>query len=230
MALITPGPLTGLISGKVGGVVFTHGDSYDAVRINSKQIKSRTPLISLRQSYINKCLALWRGLTDGQQAVWETAGLRFPKTSRVGETYYLSGYSLCLACNLKLLSYGRATITDGDLDDLLDVESYEELLGEPNSLVAEFSSTTIPAGYNIGFWAAPPGSSGRHKSHPGYYKLVKVISSLAEVEHDFFADYIAVYGMSALRVGSSVYSYVEYVDVDSGLSTSKQFQSCIVTA
>jgi hypothetical protein len=230
MALVIPGPLVEVLSGKVGGVCFLNGSTYKAVRGLTKQTRSRSPLMSNIQSHVSIVLSAWRDLSSAQQLEWTSTALRFPHTSRVGTTYFLTGYQFFMSLNLKLLSTGFTVRSVDDIDDLIDEYTYEELLGGPQSLIASFDVDSLRHNYVVNMWAAPPGSSGRYKSNISFYKLVKVADSLANYEVRFIQEYSAVFGLDSLKVGSTIYTFAEIMDSTSGLCTSRQFRSCRIVA
>lgn len=228
MALITPGPLAGSISGKVGGLVFSHGQYSDSVRVKSLQINPRSNTQSTRHSSLQTAIALWQSLTPASKLIFENNALLHPRRNRLNQTYFLSGYNYFCSLVLNLRSCNLRTSPDGDVEGLLDVGTYEEILAEPDGIICTFDAVALPANYLIVVYISTLSGAGRFRSPAGYYRQIGIYSAKDEDQIDITNDLFAAFGITRLTVGASVFSYVQFVDSISGLATARQYQMCYV--
>ena len=224
MALITPGPLAGSISGKVGGLVFSHGRYSDSVSVKSLQINPKSNIQSNRRSNLQTAIALWQALTPASKLIFENNALLHPRRNRLNETYFLSGYNYFCSLVLNLRNCNIRSSPDGDVEGLLDVGTYEEILSIPDKVELSFDATALPADYLIVVYISTLSGAGRFRSPAGYYRLIGTYDEKIADKVDITLDLLTAFGISRLTVGSSIFSYVQFVDTVSGLASARQYQ------
>ena len=111
MALLVPGAVVSVLSGKIGGTVFARnrGGAYARsyaipTRVTSdhaQQIKAAFAAAS--QAYAN--------LTTAQIAAWDQYGQENPVSNRIGQLITLKGQSWFVGCNARLIVAGETLIS-----------------------------------------------------------------------------------------------------------------------
>jgi len=226
--LVEFSPLISAGSGKIGGVVFSTGSSGACARINTRQTNPRTFARSTRHAYMAMCLNSWQGLTAAEMLVWNTTAARYPYVNRVSRTYYLSGYQFFMKMNMNLKSIGAEINTDGDIEDLLDEYTYEELLVVPDSIYVEWTDPRLNNNDNIMLFMSSPQSSGRYKSWVGDFRFIKVITSLTEQPINVTPEYEAVFGIRSWHPGQILWSYAQSISNKTGIVGVKTYKSSVV--
>ena len=153
-----------------------------------------------------------------------------PKTNRLGQTYFLSGYSYYLSCYLNIRTCNLRAAPDGDVEGLLDVGTYEEILSIPDKVSLVFDNTVLPDDYLVVVYFAALSGAGRFRSPAGFYKLIGVYDTITDGELEVTTELFSKYGISTLAVGSTLFSYVQYIDTISGLASARQYKNTIVAA
>lgn len=100
MALITPGPIIGSISGTLSGTVF----AYTKSGIIARRAPISTTSTSIPATNTRAALDLlhkqWTRLTEHQRRAWNSTASQYQYPSRLGTTTYLTGYTLYTRVNL----------------------------------------------------------------------------------------------------------------------------------
>ena len=194
MALITPGPLVGAISGRVGGLVFRAHGAQSSVRIAPRQRVHSGEYAGYVEGNLSYLLHQWNELTESQRRGWRRAALSIPRVNRLGVSSPISGRSLFIKFHLegKLAIYG--------------VTTYPPPLGEtppPLSLTAIFNSGTYtynvtatfvssPSGQNIALYAARTFRTYQTSRVP-QWKLIGLVST-ALLPYNIYSGFAARWG------------------------------------
>lgn len=102
MALIKLTAVVDNISGKLNGTVFARNKGGHYMRSKSMPTNPQTALQSNRRGIFGGIAAQWRELTIGQRRAWRNAAIDFPYINRIGDTKFLSGFSLFQKLNTNL--------------------------------------------------------------------------------------------------------------------------------
>jgi len=111
MALIVPGALVSVLSGKVGGTVFARnrGGNY------ARSYAIPTVVTSARAQWVKSVFGVvsqaYANLTAPQVLAWDQYGRENPQSNRIGQLITLKGQSWYVACNSRLLLMGDTLIT-----------------------------------------------------------------------------------------------------------------------
>jgi len=90
MALITPGPMAGQISGRLGATVFSHGKSGPYVRNGTIPTVSTTPAALAAKARMGGAATTWTTLTPAERLAWKEWAGENPSTNRLGHQITLS--------------------------------------------------------------------------------------------------------------------------------------------
>ncbi len=116
MAIYTPGPLIGAMSGKIGGMVAVQARGARVLRRPPTRTPRRTAFKATSDALFANIRAGWHDLTDDERSAFVTAARDFPNTNRLGETRPLSGFQLFIKINMELRLEPGSFITDAPTD------------------------------------------------------------------------------------------------------------------
>lgn len=111
MAIFVPGGLAEAISGKIGGMVYSHNRAGKYIRGMSIPVNPSTARQSVIREAMGDAVAIWGGLTVEQRTAWGVYAAAIPYTNRVGGVFYLTGGQMFRACWLAAKSIGVAPVT-----------------------------------------------------------------------------------------------------------------------
>lgn len=100
MAIYTPGPITGGISGNVGGVNFANPSGSKVVRSARPPSPNSSALQSLQASNMQNQILRWANLSELDKNAWRNAASQKLFTNRLGINRNLSGYQYFLKLNM----------------------------------------------------------------------------------------------------------------------------------
>lgn len=110
MALLTPGPLTSEVSGRIGGTIFAHNRGGMYVRNGTKPITVTTETASEFKAILGVASQMWTNLTPAQIAAWSTYAANNPVKNRLGRQISLTGQNYFIKLNTRLLYANANTI------------------------------------------------------------------------------------------------------------------------
>lgn len=94
MALFTPGPLIGGISGNLGGVNFAHGRHGSYIRTALKRTNKHSTLQYERRRAVQVAAQWWPTLAENDRGAWRHAASGMTHRNRLGQARRMSGYQL----------------------------------------------------------------------------------------------------------------------------------------
>ena len=100
MAIFTPGPIIGSISGTVGGVNFARNGTTGSIRAIPTKTKHESTALAAAFAAIQFYNIQWQSLTAQQKAAWQLTAIRLTETTRLGTKKSLSAKALFLRCHL----------------------------------------------------------------------------------------------------------------------------------
>jgi len=106
MAKVTPGPLVGQISGRIGASVFSHNAGGVYVRNGTIPTTSSSADALAAKSRLQSASQGWAGLTAAQRLAWEEWAKANPIRDRLGQTRILSGIAAYNMLTTRLLQAG----------------------------------------------------------------------------------------------------------------------------
>lgn len=192
------------------GPITTFNSRFGTVQRNRViPLNPQTDAQTQRRATFASITASWRTLTEEQRSAWDAAASAdgsgitgFNLYTRINATLALCGMSTVETPPTKpgfgILNLGTLTVeSDGDECNV--------------TLAGSTQSNPAPTRYII--WAHPPTSPGR--ANLSDWRVIKVVSTLAQLNANHGADYKAVFGAPAVgrKVG------IEVVQVTDGYQT-----------
>lgn len=134
MAKFIAGNLAGMISGKIGNLVFTHGRYGPVIRTRVKPVIVNSTSTERARNNLTTTSRAWAALTDAQKLSWQTWAQNNPIVDRLGTSQTLSPHAAYNQIN------GRRLIFPGTL------LSAPPIGGNPASLATATVTYDIGAG------------------------------------------------------------------------------------
>ena len=148
MAIFTPGPAVGQISGRVGGSVFSHNRGGPYIRNGSIPTTVTTDAAVNQKARLASISADWQNLTDAQRLAWVSWAQTNPVVNALGHQITLSGHQAFNQINCRLDLHSQT---------LLDVPPVG---AAPDPLTGLTLTADIGAGdFQVAFTATPLGAA-----------------------------------------------------------------------
>ncbi len=112
MAIVRLGPLTGGISGTVGGSVFVSGRRGTVLRPRPPALYASTPALQSARARFANFQTAWSALPDKTRAAWRTLALVTNTSNRLGVSSPSSGFLLFMRYNVELQGFTAIEFTD----------------------------------------------------------------------------------------------------------------------
>lgn len=105
MAKFIAGNLAGMISGKIGNLVFSHGRYGPIIRTRVKPVITTSSYTEATRNIMTTCSRAWAALTEDQKTAWKTWSNSNPITDRLGTSQTLSPHAAYNQINGRHLIY-----------------------------------------------------------------------------------------------------------------------------
>jgi len=229
MAKCTAGPLAGVISGKIGTVVFSRGRYGNYIRNGAMPTAvTSSPALDVK-GRLAKLSKAWAAVDENEQDAWKTWAATHPITDRLGNSQVLHGAAAFMQLNNRILAAGGTQIDlppiasspDGvsGLSIASDVRTWEAFV--------DWSSGVLAVNCCLASWVAVCDSTGR-----AYYKnLLKLvdISAAAQATHlNIGTEIIVRFGRPIL--GQKLFLETEVWNKVTGLKSGCSIAKCTVVA
>lgn len=111
MALITPGPLAGEVSGSLGNTVFSRNRGGAYLRMRAKPVNPNTPPQQDQRSALNDAIQYWtNSLSLVNRDLWNTYAANVPVINRLGNPVLITGQNHFVRSNAVAIRIGAPVI------------------------------------------------------------------------------------------------------------------------
>lgn len=229
MAKYTPGPITGVLSGAAGNVVFTRNRGGCVMRIRAVPVFAQSDYRDAVHTLMSGSTLGWRGLTDAERTAWSSWAVEHPRVDSLGHRHVLQGSAAYVSVNMRATESGGAEIRVPSLDPLPDPLAGLTVAATsgPSSVVLNWTSGDVGAVEVVHAWVAVLSSAGK-----SYYKnLLKLvaISDAAESTDWDIGSYVET-RFGALTAGQIVKVHAYVVSRTSGYRSSVATATATVDA
>lgn len=107
MAIYTPGPTIGQISGRIGGTVFSRNRGGSYIRNGSKPAVVLTDKALRYKAIFTAASQAWTALSSAQQLAWTVWARTQSKVNRLGRSITLSGQAQYIGLTSRILALGE---------------------------------------------------------------------------------------------------------------------------
>lgn len=111
MALIKTGSVVGEISGRVGGIVYSHNAGGMYIRNGSIPINPSTSYRDAVKALFTSASKFWTTLASADRTAWSEWASTISWTNRLGASISLSGQMAAIQCNARILGVGGTMIS-----------------------------------------------------------------------------------------------------------------------
>jgi hypothetical protein len=218
MAIMTPGPTVGQVSGRIGGIVYSRNRGGAYIRNGAIPTLSSTPYAVAAKARLADYSKLWADLTSVQKLAWKNWAVQNPVVNRLGHQITLSGHMAFVQLNVVISNAQGTLISD------------PPVVAPPSSLITLSATYDIGAGTtNLVFTPSPLGASeclevwAAVSDNPGVayvenlYKQI-VVSAVATTSPQDWSTFVAA-RFGTLIVGQQVFFRIYVVDQDTGLKS-----------
>lgn len=112
MAIFTPGPLIGGISGNIGGINFANPRGSKVIRKARRPQSNKSEIQLVSQAKLAIVINLWRRKPVAEQIAWKAAAAQIPLPNRLGQQRQISGYQYFIQVNTPLELQVTADVLD----------------------------------------------------------------------------------------------------------------------
>jgi len=213
--LITPGPIFGAASGRLGGIVASHNKYGMYFRNGSIPVKATSPAALNAKARMATISQQYQSLTSAQKLAWLAWCTTNPGTNRLGQQITLSPNAAYVSLNTRLHFLGVASIVDPPLTPapvalLTLVQSCDIGIG---TFDLTFTATPLGAADVLWIQSCVVDSSGIN----WVQNLLRLIGATAGAQASpFDHEALVTARFGTLQVGQTVHSQVAAVDSTNG--------------
>ena len=228
MAIFKPGVAVSVVSGRVGGTIFSHNRGGAYMR-NGAIPKTVT---SPEATFVKGVLALvsrsWAGLTQAQRDAWKLWARENPITNRLGDSKIMTGHQAFVMLCTRLIQSGDSLIVVPPMaapPDATTVTGFTVVTGATTAEIA-FTPTPCGAANRLWVWACVVDSVGQEYVDNLFVLLVKSAKN-APSTLDIYTELEARFGV--LQAGQVVHIKVQTFDTATGLVSGQYYTNAIAT-
>jgi len=96
VAIVKFGPVTALVSGRVGGIVFAHGKANATLKLAGRKVTKHSQAAAMARARFEICRTNWDRLSTAFQEKYATAAQSAWWTNRLGQRYHPTKYQLAM--------------------------------------------------------------------------------------------------------------------------------------
>lgn len=216
MAIFTPGPAVGQVSGRVGGTVFSRNRGGAYMRNGSKPSKVLTDKALRYKTYFTAASQAWTALTAAQQLAWTIWSRTQSKVNRLGRAIQLTGQAQFIGLTARLFALGEAVVVTPPTKPAPAAAVPTGFTVDSGSGNTEltFDTTPLPAGVHLWIRGAKVNSAGITNVEN---LLTEVLLSDAAATSPVDLSTALVYAFGPLQTGATYVLQIRTCDEASGL-------------
>lgn len=221
MAKFTPGAIISEIRGTIASTTFSKNAAGAIIRNRVKPInRNSNAQNAVRQSFAS-ISSLWRGLTQPQRNSWIEATPDFPYQDSLGQTKQLTGAQLHQKLNLNLLSIGESPIQSAPPQTSFPELAVGAVSPAAATFTVDFTPDPVPAGFAMKVFATRPLSPGIDFVSKSDFREVTFLDPADTSPADIFSDYTAKVSALTGQAGKKVFVELQYIEISSGIASSR---------
>lgn len=230
MALLVPGAVVSVLSGKIGGTVFARnrGGAYARsyaipTRVTSDSAQAqKAAFAAASQAYAN--------LTAAQIAAWDQYGQENPVSNRIGQLITLKGQSWYVGCNTRLIISGDTPISVPPIlaAPVIAVASNATFTVTGNVATVDVAAHVEDASIKVIVYGARSVSPGKRYMENLYTGIYLSAAGASGTTLDLYDGLVAKLG--SLQAGVTYHLKVVMLDIRTGLISAPQWLSAVATS
>ncbi len=229
MALFRPGSIVGQISGRIGGVVYSHNRGGSYIRSSAIPIAVESESADAAKARVTALSRLWADLDDDERAAWRAYAQSDTRRNRLGDSRALTGICSFIAINSRMLLAEEEMLRVPALGVAPQALAYLSMTADIGTGTCELTFSPTPLDTDLALWivAGVVSSPGR-RYHQDVMRVIKVTAGAQTSPYDYQSDIEKVHG--DLIVGQQVYMRVSVFDRSSGLLSGPMLAEKTVTS
>lgn len=227
MALMTPGPVVGQVSGRIGGTIFSHNKGGMYIRNGTKPTKVTTELALKFKALMGKVSKEWQRLTAENRAAWVSYAATNSEKNRLGRSISITGQNWFVRCNTRAQAVGGVTLTLPPTIPSPGVSFPTAFTISKSEEEATFTLGAALANANEVLWIRAAVTSTPTKNNiENLFKTVTFYATLPIDPADLYEELEAALG--TLQVDQYVSFAYRVVDKSTGLASQEMYARSIV--
>lgn len=191
--------------GKSGGNVMSKNRSGNYVRNRITPTNPQSTYSQPRRSYFQYLASSWRSLSSANIILWNAATINYPRTDRIGNIYYPSGFNLYIELNLNLFDVEGAYISAPPVKVIPTIVPISSTTFDIGGALYEVDyGMPLAASTDVFLVFATRGLSAGRSVVTSDYRLVKAQTWSGQVFDDFYGQYSAKFPPPS--VGSQIFT------------------------
>ena len=219
MALYTPGPMVGAVSGRVGGTIFSHNRGGAYIRNGVVPVLVQSGYTENARNALAACARAWGALTAEERQNWAAYTVENPVVNRLGQKKTLSGHMAYNALNTRLVQAGETPLdvppNSGSPAPLTDLTADIDV--SDGTAILTFAPTPLAAGRRLMVWGCVVNKPGVNYV-ANKYRLLTYSAAAQATGLDIQSALNARFG--ALQAGDRVFLRAQVLDTATGLVSS----------
>lgn len=229
MAKMTAGPLAGVVSGKLGTVVFSRGRYGSYMRVRTMPTKVQTAATLEAQGRLSFLSKAWANMDPEEKLAWGTWAQTNPVTDRLGASQVLHAAAAFNQINARILKAGGTAVdlppVAASPPGLLTASVVSDV--SSNTVTIAFTASPLAANNCLAVWAAGIDAPGR-ENYKSFRKLIAVSAAAQATAYNVETFFEGRFGSKV--AGQRIFLDLEVWSKVTGLKSSTLSCSCIVTA
>jgi len=230
MALLVPGAVVSVLSGKIGGTVFARNRGGAYARSYAIPTRVTSDTAQAIKAAFTAASRGYANLTAGQIAAWDQYGAENPVSNRIGQLITLKGQSWYVGCNSRLLIYSETPISVPPILPSPVIALADNPAVDVSDGTATIDVAVHAADASVRFlvYAARSVSAGKRYVDNLYTSIYASAKTNNGAPLSFGAELIAKLGV--LQAGVTYHFKVVILDTRTGLVSAPQWLSTVAVA
>lgn len=230
MALLVPGAVVSVLSGKIGGTVFARNRGGAYARSYAIPTRVTSTLAQAQKAAFAAASQGYANLTTAQIAAWDQYGQENPVSNRIGQLITLKGQSWYVGCNTRLIVAGETPLTLPPIlaAPVIAVASNPVVDTSDSSATIEVAAHTADASIRIIIYGARSVSAGKRYLENLYTGIYLSAAGASGTTLSFGAELEAKLG--EIQTGVTYHFKVVMLDKRTGLVSAPQWLSTVAVA
>jgi hypothetical protein len=214
MAKITPGSIVSLVSGKLGGSVFTSSPNGMQIRPRAKLKVNRPIEFTQPKQWLGSFAAGWRNLTNAQRDAWIAATADYTYADRLGNTITMTGVQLYCAIGMASRLAGTLFTTSPPTPASYPTIISPELICDVDFMRFTGSWDDTPPDSGVALYASGPKSAGISSVSKSDLFWMDGFTNAENFDFDFGDRWTQRFGDPNLHIGKKVFAEIWIAPTD----------------
>lgn len=230
MALLVPGAVVSVLSGKIGGIVFARNRGGAYARSYAIPTRVTSPSAQAQKAAFAAASQGYANLTAAQIAAWDQYGQENPVSNRIGQLITLKGQSWYVGCNSRLFASGDTPLTLPPIlaAPVIAVADNPVVDTSDNLATIDVAAHTADASIRVAVYGARSVSAGKRYLENLYTGIYLSAAGASGTTLSFGSQLEDKLG--EIQTGVTYHFKVVMLDIRTGLISAPQWLSTVAVA